>query len=729
MELQYSPGDHLAGLTQKWIGSILLMGAVLFPTLEFMDYFALPDKFMRFMVYRLVISAILVVLYFLNKLRKNKPYQYVIAAVGATLSAVTVELAVLQSGGQSSSYYAAMMILTICCLGFAPIGMPLSFLLIGIVYGIYVVPIMLTENITGGVFVSNNAFLISMFIIGLLLRYNNQKLLVSELQLRAELSEDKNKLERYSDSLEGLVSEKTGALAITEQKYRALFDNANDGIAVLDRAGNITDANYRFCELHGFERDAVLGTHFRILEIERRRGEIDERLKEILDGKSVVYEAEHYRKDGSRIFLEVSSRAIDIGGVLHIQSFHRDITEKKKLQEQVLQSQKMESMGVLAGGIAHDFNNVLTAILGHTEVLRRHIGSDEFAQKRIKTVEDAARRADLMVSKLLSFARKETLELAPTDLNSVVLDTLELLGRTLLKRSIAVKVKTDPALPTISGDSIHLEQVITNLVMNAMDAMPGGGTISILTSVADLGPNAPHVHPLLIPGKYVVLTVSDTGQGIPREIRDRIFDPFFTTKPVGKGTGLGLAMVYGLVKSHKGEVRVQGEEGAGTTFEIYLPARKETVNRPAPEPVDSSRLVASGNRRILAVDDEPDVLSYIKDTLDAHGYTTIVAEDPVYALKLFQELSGDVDLVITDMIMPLMNGAELAGKVKEMKQTIKVIGISGYVEETLLHEPGGIDLFVKKPFDGVTLLKVVREALDKRGETRGAFEHYGKKQV
>ncbi len=717
MERQYSPEDHLTSLTQKWIGSIFLMGAILFPALEFMDYFVSPDKFMRFMIYRLVISAILVALYFLNKLRQGRLYQYVIAATGATLCAVTVEIAILQTGGQSSTYYAAMMILAICCLGFAPMNMPLSFLLVGIVYSIYVVPIVLTENITSGVFISNNAFLISMFVIGLLLRYNNQKLLVTELQLRAELSEDKHKLELFSSSLKEQVAEKSGALAITEQKYRALFDNANDGIAVLDQSGNITDVNYRFCELHGFERETVIGTHFRILEIEHRAGEIDERLKQILDGKSIVYEAEHYRKDGSRVFFEVSSKAIDIGGVLHIQSFHRDITEKKKLQEQVMQSQKMESMGVLAGGIAHDFNNILTAILGHTEVLRRHIGNDEFSKRRIKTVEDAARRAGQMVSKLLSFARKETLELAPTDLNVVVTDTIELLGRSLIDRNIKAKVETGKDIPAIYGDSIHLEQIITNLVMNAMDAMPGGGSLTISTSAVEMGPQAQQMHPFLPPGKYVVLTVRDKGQGIPQEIMGRIFDPFFTTKPVGKGTGLGLAMVYGLVKSHKGEVRVRSREGAGTTFDIYLPALDENVKQPALEPVDISRLVASGNKRILVVDDERDVLSYIKDTLDAHGYRTFVADNPVYAQELFQEMSGDIDLVITDMIMPLMNGSELSRKLREMKGAVKVIGISGYSGGSLLNELRDIDRLIKKPFDGVTLLTTVREALEK-GESK-----------
>ncbi len=381
MDERFSPEKHLLKLTQDWIGTVLIMGAILFPVLEFMDYFISIDNFQRFMTYRLVISAVLIILYYLNRLIQNKAYQYGIAIISTALCAITVELAILQSGGQNSPYYAAMLILAVCCLSFVPFSVPLSFVLVGIIYGIYLVPIMLTEKITSGVFVSNNAFLISTFVIGLLLRYYNQKLIGTELQLRAELSDDKRTLELYSRGLKDQVAEKTGALEISEQKYRAFFDNANDGIAVLDQSGNITDVNLRFCELHGFQQDAVLGTSIRLIELEKARGELDERFRKMLNNESLVYEAEHYRKDGSKVLLEVSSRAISIGGAPHIQCFYRDITEKIKLQEQVLQSQKMDSLGVLAGGIAHDFNNVLTAILGHTEVLRRHVVTDEFGRK------------------------------------------------------------------------------------------------------------------------------------------------------------------------------------------------------------------------------------------------------------------------------------------------------------------------------------------------------------
>lgn len=710
MGRQYSPEDHLTELTQTWIGSILIMGAILFPVLGFMDYFVSPNHFTRFMSYRLIVSTLLIGLYFLNKLKRDKLYQYVIAAIGATLSAVTVELAILQSGGQSSTYYAAMMILAICCLGFAPMGMPLSFVLVGFVYAIYAVPIMLTEDISSGVFVSNNAFLISTFVIGLLLRYNNQKLLVSELRLRAELSEDKRKLEVYSDNLQDQVAEKSGALAVSEQKYQTLFDNAIDGIAVLNGAGNITDANRRFCELHGFERESIMGTNFRLLEIENRGGELDSRLKKILAGESLVYEAGHYRRDGSRIFLKISSRAIDIDGVPHIQSFCRDVTEKVKLQEQVVQSQKMESMGVLAGGIAHDFNNTLTAILSHTEVLRRHVKTDEFAKRRIKTVEDAAKRAGQMVSKLLSFARKESLQLVPTELNAVVSDTMELLGRALINRNIEARVTLDPDVPNVEGDGIHLEQVIANLVMNAMDAMPQGGALTVSTARQERGPDSSSMYPYLQPGTYAVLTVRDTGTGIPQEIMDRIFEPFFTTKPTGKGTGLGLAMVYGIVKSHKGDISVENNEGEGTAFHIYLPASGRPVRNPAME--RSGQTSQSSGKTVLVVDDEQDTLTYIKDALETQGYRVFAADNPAYGLELFQAVSGTIDVVITDLVMPVMNGAELTKTAKNIQPSVKVIGISGFDSEAIVKEAPHIDHFLKKPFDEATLLAAIRRALN-----------------
>ncbi len=711
METRYSPHDHLTKLTQSLMGTTFLIGAVLFPLLEFMDYFVSPQNFRKFMTYRLVISGILVLMYYLNRLKTSRPYQYAMGTVATAASAATIELAVLQSGGQNSVYYAAMVILTICALGFVPINILLAFFLVGVIYAIYLVPILLTEHAFSGVFVSNNAFLISAFVIGILLRYHNQKLITTELGLREELYVDRRKIEQYSTGLEVLVAEKTRELAVSEQRYRALFDNANDGIVVLDAGGIIVNVNHSFCEMHNFDRESLIGTHYRLLEIEGRPGEMDERFRRLREGEALVYEAEHFRKDGVRIFLGISSKAIDLGGTLHIQSFHRDITERKKLQEQLFQSQKMESIGVLAGGIAHDFNNTLTAILSHAEVARRRMNSDDIGLKSMKTIEDAARRAGQMVSKLLSFARKESFELAPLNLNAVVKDTAELLERTLAVKAIRTKVDLAPDTPSIKGDGIHLEQVITNLVMNAMDAMPDGGTITISTRGRELGPDAHLVHPLLNPGRYAVLSVADTGSGIPKEIMDRIFDPFFTTKPAGKGTGLGLAMVYGIVKGHKGELRVLSERGNGTTFEIYLPAANNNADVRERKSVEVVQRPYSGSECILVVDDEKEVLAFIKNNLDAHGYKALVADDPAYAQELFHKVGKDIDLVITDMVMPVMNGMELIRLFKESRPEIKAIGMTGFADYVLDDETS-LNGFMKKPFDSTLLLSTIRKALD-----------------
>jgi len=706
--------EYLSKLIQSWTGYVLLMGAILFPALEFMDYFISVENFKRFIVYRFVAAAGLVLLYFLNRLKQHRMYQYAISLAGTTLCAATIEIAVLQSGGQDSPYYAAMLILAICCLGFVPISLSFSFVLVGAVYLIYLVPILLTETITGGLFISNNAFLLSTFVIGLLLRYNNQKLIMTELQLKSELADDKHTLELYSGILKDQVDVKTGELAITDQRYRALFDHANDGIVVLDRNGTITDANLRFCELHGFSSGALLGTNYRLLEIGSYNKEVAERLIRILAGESLVYEAEHFRRDGSRIALEVSARAIDIGGVPHVQAFLRDISEKRRLQEQVLQSQKMESMGVLAGGIAHDFNNTLTAILGHAEVLRRQIKADETTNRRIRTIEDAARRAGKMITKLLSFARKESLNLAPTDLNAVVRITMELLGRSMVDHKIKVRLSLDENIPSVMGDAIHLEQVIANIVLNSVDAMPGGGNLTIITSRVMIGPDAASDHPFLNAGEHVSLSIHDSGKGISPEIRGRIFDPFFTTKPAGKGTGLGLAMVYGIVKNHCGDIRVMSEENDGTTFTISLPAAcAEPVRQErAPEALPARVPARGGN--ILIVEDEQDILTSVGDILEHHGYLVFLAEDPAHARDLFDRNANEIDLVITDIAMPVTNGVELARSFKSRRPDVKVIGISARDKRAISQGEQLFDGYVRKPFDGPALLMAVRRVLDDR---------------
>ncbi len=330
--------------------------------------------------------------------------------------------------------------------------------------------------------------------------------------------------------------------------------------------------NRQFCTMYGLDKSSLIGADLKFLEEEEYQDERNERMKRILRGEALVFETWHCKKNGDKLSVEISSKAIEIRGKLYVQAFHRDITEKKRLLKQLFQAQKMESIGILAGGIAHDFNNYLNAILGYAELLSLNDELDATSRRGVQTIESSARKAGQIVSKLLSFARKGKIMTQPLNFNDILIDAVELLERVMAKKEVKLKVETVNNIPIIKGDSTQLEQVIMNLVMNAADAMPEGGTVKLSTSLENIVKNHTLIHPLLSPGKYVCLRVSDTGTGIPHEILEKIFDPFFTTKGPEKGTGLGLSIIYGIVREHNGVIIVKSLLGKGTTFEIYLPA-------------------------------------------------------------------------------------------------------------------------------------------------------------
>jgi two-component system cell cycle sensor histidine kinase/response regulator CckA len=695
-------------IIQTWVGISAILGIILFMSLSVLDYFVTPDNFKRFLIYRIAVSLFLGILYFLNKLKRKLSYQYTVVILGILSSAIALELMILHFGGHKSIYYAGINLLILCLLGVLPLNLLISVSVALLLYFVYLFPILLFDRITDpGSFINNNVFILATIFVAFIWRILSQKSLTKELELQYELDKDKEQLQTYSSQLEELVSARTKELSVSEERFRALFDNANDGIIVVDKNGTIVNVNHRFCEMHGFDRVALIGKNFGLLEAKKWEDELEERMDRIFRGESLVFEAEHVRKDGSRILVEVSSKAIDVGGTVYVQSFHRDVTEKKRLQQQLFQSQKMESIGVLAGGIAHDFNNILTAILGHAEFLQEFGNLDAAATQKIKTIELSARRAGQMVSKLLSFARKGGFEAVPVNLNAIVKDTSELMERVMGKKGIRLKIETDSTIPPFDGDPNQIEQVIMNLLVNAGDAMPDGGDLSITTSERELGTGAFLVHPLLSPGRYVVLRISDTGTGIAKQVRDKIFDPFFTTKETGKGTGLGLATVYGIVKDHKGVINLLTEEGKGTTFEIFFPASKERL------PVRSEVPVYAGKERekIFVVDDEESILSFIREALESKGYRVLVADNPTYALEISKNIIDDIDLIIADIVMPLVTGTELIKHFKELKPSVKIIAISGY--ETL--PPGGrdnVDAFISKPFERAHLVSVVRRVLD-----------------
>ena len=560
-------------IIQSWVGISALLGLVLFMSLTVLDYFATPENFWTFLIYRITVSVFLLLLYFLNKLKRKLSYQYMIVILGMVSSAIAIELMILHFGGHKSIYYAGINLLIVCVLGVLPLNLPVALSLALLLYFIYLFPILLYDHITDlGIFINNNVFILSTITVAFVWRILSQQSITKELELQYELDEDKEKLEQYSSQLEDLVDERTRDLAISEQRYKELFDSANDGIVVFDENSVVVDVNRQFCGMYGFDKRSLIGANLKLLEVAEYQDERNERMKRILNGEALVFETEHYKKNGDKLVVEISSKAIEIRGKLYVQSFHRDITDKKRLLEQLFQAQKMESIGILAGGIAHDFNNFLGTILGNAELLSQNENLDPSSRRGVKAIESSARKAGQIVSKLLSFARKGKFNALPLNFNDVLRDAVELIERVVEKKKVVLKVETAHNIPIMKGDSTQLEQVIMNLVINAADAMPEGGTVTLSTSLENIAKNHAVIHPLLTPGKYVCLRVSDTGTGIPDEIRDHIFDPFFTTKEPGKGTGLGLAIIYGIIREHNGVITVTSLLGRGTTFEVYLPA-------------------------------------------------------------------------------------------------------------------------------------------------------------
>lgn len=699
--------SYLEKLTHSWTGISALSGAILFLLIGVLDYIVTPENFDRFILYRLIVSSILIAVYFLNRRKISLYFQYSLLIVGAISSAIAIELMILSFGGHQSPYYAGMTLLIICVLGILPLNLPLSFFVGFSIYSIYLFPTLIFDEITNAsIFISNNAFMISIFMIAFVWRFLSHKRLMSELSLQYDIGQQKHQLETYSTQLEELVQERTKELAISEKWHRSIFDNATDGIIVLDKSGEITNVNRRACELHGFDRTSLIGVNIQLLAARDERDRYGERIEKILAGETLSFETEHYKKDSSSVILEISAKALDIGGEPSLLLFTRDITEKKKIQEQLMHSQKMESVGSLAGGIAHNFNNFLTAILGYSELLLEFSSLDTDSKERVRHIESSARKAGVMVSKLLSFARREAHEVFPLNLNDVVNDSVRLFEGVISKR-IGLKVELFNPIPTIEGDPNQLEQVIMNLMVNARDAMPDGGLITVRTSVADVGTRIMNIPAHLNAGRYAVLTISDTGCGIPKDIINRIFDPFFTTKEKGKGTGLGLASVYGIVKDHKGYVSVRSEVGKGTSFDVYFPAAGKIVRSIAkPEPP-----AVKGNENILLVDDDRDVLNFTRDILEAHGYAVVPVNNALTAIETFKNISGNIQLVITDIVMPLMEGDELIMNLKKIKPDIRIIVVSGYISEAVNKE-NLADAFIRKPFEGIELLSSIRKLLD-----------------
>ncbi len=511
------------------------------------------------------------------------------------------------------------------------------------------------------------------------------------------------------------------ALANEREFLRAILDRVEAGIVACDSRGVVTLLNRAARSMHGLPETSGMPDRWtQENDLYRPDGKTrltdgENPLRRALQGETVRnVELLIVPKNGpSRTVLASGQPIADAqgrtrGAVIAMQ----DITDRKLLESQLRQAQKMEAIGLLAGGVAHDFNNLLNVILGYSEMVLTDIGTDDPHRPRIEQVHKAGERAASLTRQLLAFSRKQVLQPRVLDLNALI-GEMEKMLRRLISEDIELAIRARPGALGIKADPGQIEQVAMNLVVNARDAMPQGGRLTIETGSVELDDRFVRDHPGSRPGAYVRLAIGDTGCGMTPEILARIFEPFFTTKEAGKGTGMGLATVYGIVKQSGGYIDVQSEPGRGTTFSVYLPPTLE-----ATETTDLRHPAASprGAETILLVEDDPGVRGVVRDSLRSYGYTILESGDPEEGIGLCERHPGAIHLLMTDVILPKMSGRALATRLSALRPDMRILFMSGYTDDAIGQHgvlDRGVD-FLQKPFQVTVMVRKVREVLDKR---------------
>lgn len=528
----------------------------------------------------------------------------------------------------------------------------------------------------------------------------------------------------YEGTLEDITERKRAEVELqqSEERYRELVENARDIIYEHDLNGRYTSTNKSGQQLTGYTQAETLELSIANTVAPEYLDKAREMLRLKLAGETVTaYELEILTKDGGRIPVEVNTRLVNKKGApVGVQGIARDITERKRLEEalrdseqQLRQSQKLEAIGQLAGGVAHDFNNLLTAINGYSALALRRLGEDHPISSCLEEIKKAGDRAANLTRQLLAFGRKQLLQPLAINLNDIVSDMIKLLKR-LIGEDIQLVTKPGSGLKQIKADPGQLEQVIVNLVVNARDAMPRGGTVTIETANTTLDGAYASRHVGVTPGDYVMLAVSDTGVGMDHHTQSHIFEPFFTTKEKDKGTGLGLSTVYGIIKQSGGNIWVYSELGKGTTFKIYLPLIEGEVSAKAEgDPAPIKR----GSETVLLVEDEDMVRKLASELLEENGYIVLEANGGEEAITLGKSHTEPIDLLITDVVMPKFSGKQVAEQLRAIHPETKVLFMSGYTDEAIVHH-GIVDsgiAFIQKPFSERALAQKIRDVLDANG--------------
>jgi PAS domain S-box-containing protein len=520
------------------------------------------------------------------------------------------------------------------------------------------------------------------------------------------------------------------ALSASEQQFQLLVQGVKDyAIFMLDPKGRITTWNSGAERIKGYHAEEIIGEHFsRFYTEEDQREGVPMRLLQqaATEGR---HEAEGWRvrKDGSRFRASVVIDPIhdDAGKLIGFAKVTRDVTERhlaqemlEQARERLLQWQKMEAIGQLSGGVAHDFNNLLTIVIGNLETAQRHLGAltGGVASRLKRSLNNAmrgAQRAATLTQRLLAFSRQQPLDPKPLDVNKFIAAEVEFLQRSL-GETIEVQAVGSAGLWPVEVDANQLEAALLNLAVNARDAMPNGGKLTIETSNALLDRDYCSANPEVIPGQYVMIAVSDNGTGMAKDVVDRAFEPFFSTKGVGQGTGLGLSQVYGFIKQSKGHVKIYSETGEGTTVKIYLPRLLQEIDRRDEQEQVAEAVEGPGHETILVVEDDRDVRAYLVELLRDLNYRVLSAHDAVSALGLISEGDILIDLLLTDVVLPGMNGRQLAEQAKTRRPSLKVLFTTGYSRNAIVHQ-GRLDpgvAMIQKPITQDGLAARIRDLLD-----------------
>jgi PAS domain S-box-containing protein len=526
---------------------------------------------------------------------------------------------------------------------------------------------------------------------------------------------DPQRLLRLPAAVRGAIdhARQRAAARAAARRYEALFHGAPVGLLRSLADGRMLAANTAAARIWGYpDIEALLGVDAWELYADP---EDRARLVARIEGSEVVqdFELRGRRGDGTLIWVSVGVRAERDarGRTLHYEWSVTDITERKRLESELRQAQKLEAIGQLAGGIAHDFNNLLTVITGRSHLALAQLPPDHALRRHIELIQTTAERAAALTRQLLAFSRKQVLEPRVLNVNAVVAGLAPMLRR-LIGEDLELAAVPEAELGCVKADPSQLEQVILNLAVNARDAMPQGGRLTIETGNVELDEAYARCHLGASAGRFVMLAITDTGHGMDAAVKARIFEPFFTTKEPGKGTGLGLATVFGIVKQSGGSIEVYSEPAQGTTFKVYLPQVEEAVDRTA---AVAAPTLARGSETILLVEDDDEVRALARETLEGHGYAVIPAAAPAEALRLAGRHSGPIHLLVTDVVMPQLSGRGLAEQLTPGHRDLRVLYMSGYTSDAVVRH--GVlaegTAFLQKPFTPYILLLKVQEVLDR----------------